>query len=592
MNLVKKLTETYFTTILSSLLLFLIPLCEAGNSLAPEPGNLFLFGILSLLFTSVCSMRSRNKGILLGSFLVCLVIAFFYKWQEILSFVKGFASWLQGIPAETDRLLGWYRICLVCLCCILCLCFQLLAEGLLILRILATAVLCLWLIIDVFTTRSLQHLSVVCALGYNIITYIVLTQKHWKKHKNQPQRPYLIWILPFLTCYLVLMLLMPAPSEPYDWKFVKDMYRQLRIFAGNLPFGGKEDFQPSVSGFSEDGRLLGDLIEENQEVMLIQPKNPLQTNVYLTGKVYDTFTGTGWLQSNSYKHRDRKLDTLETLYAVSLYDEKQELNYVRSATLGITYLDLHTGYLFAPLKTWKVIGNDLQYTDEDGNLLLAKKRGYGTTYDSYYFQLNVDHPLFYTFLEASRTSDKEVWKQLSHKYSLAFEEKLSLADVEAHKESIQTLYGASNTISSEAWEWLTEITRNATTDVEKLKAIEAALSSLEYTRTPGALPESIASPEAFLDYFLLENKKGYCSYFATAFVLLARAEGLPARYVEGFCVPIEGTQPTTVYGSQAHAWPEVYMEGVGWIPLPATAKSATPPGRSVTILLSPRQMHL
>ena len=566
----KKLAEKYLTTILSSLLLFLIPLCEAENYLSLRPHYILLFCIISLLFTGFCAMKPRNKGILFGSLFICIMVVLLYKWQTLLTFVQGFVTWLQGTAPETEPLLGWYPLFLVCLCSTLCFFFQLLAERLLILRSLTATALGIWLIGDVFTQRSLQHPTAVCAFGYIIITYIVLTQKHWKKHKNQPQRPYLIWILPFLVCYLLLMVLMPAPEKPYDWKLVKDMYQKLLVFAGNLPFGGREDFQPSISGFSEDGRLLGDFIEDTQEIMLLQPKNSLQTNVYLTGKVYDTFTGTQWLQTNTYKERDRKLDTLETLYAISLYDREQELNYIRSATLGITYLELHTGYLFAPLKTWKVIGNDLQYTDEDGNLLFDKMRGYGTTYDSYYFQLNVDHPLFYAFLEAPRSSDREVWKQILHKYSLAFEERLSLTDLETHQKTIQTLYGASYTLSRETEEWLMGITQNATTDIEKLKAIEAALSSLEYTRTPGALPESIASPEDFLDYFLLENKKGYCSYFATAFVLLARAEGIPARYVEGFCVPIKGTEPTTVYGNQAHAWPEVYIQGVGWIPFEPT----------------------
>ena len=92
--------------------------------------------------------------------------------------------------------------------------------------------------------------------------------------------------------------------------------------------------------------------------------------------------------------------------------------------------------------------------------------------------------------------------------------------------------------------------------------------------TPGPLPKHITTPEAFLDYFLLESKQGYCSYFATAFVLLARAEGIPARYVEGFCVPLQGEQSLTVYGNMVHAWPEVYIQGVGGIPFEPTRDMA------------------
>lgn len=60
---------------------------------------------------------------------------------------------------------------------------------------------------------------------------------------------------------------------------------------------------------------------------------------------------------------------------------------------------------------------------------------------------------------------------------------------------------------------------------------------MEYNKNPGVLPDQVADGKSFLDFFLLESQKGYCTYYATAFVLLARAEGFPARYVQGFCVP-------------------------------------------------------
>lgn len=111
---------------------------------------------------------------------------------------------------------------------------------------------------------------------------------------------------------------------------------------------------------------------------------------------------------------------------------------------------------------------------------------------------------------------------------------------------------------------------DARTDMEKLQAIERELSSFTYTSMPGKLPESIGSAEEFLEYFLLESKEGYCTYFATAFVLLARAEGIPARYAQGFCVPMGESGFATVLSNMAHSWPEVYMEGVGWIPFEPT----------------------
>ncbi|MDE5588678.1 MAG: transglutaminase-like domain-containing protein, partial [Acetatifactor sp.] len=125
-------------------------------------------------------------------------------------------------------------------------------------------------------------------------------------------------------------------------------------------------------------------------------------------------------------------------------------------------------------------------------------------------------------------------------------------------------------LSEEMEDWLGKIVADAGTNVEKLRAIERALSALTYTLTPGELPDSVADAGDFLDYFLLESRQGYCTYFATAFVLLARAEGIPARYVQGYCIPLGEQGEARVYSNMAHAWPEVYLDGVGWIPFEPT----------------------
>ncbi|MFW5879142.1 MAG: DUF4129 domain-containing transglutaminase family protein, partial [Myxococcota bacterium] len=77
-----------------------------------------------------------------------------------------------------------------------------------------------------------------------------------------------------------------------------------------------------------------------------------------------------------------------------------------------------------------------------------------------------------------------------------------------------------------------------------------------------------------LDYFLLERQAGHCEYFATAMVVLLRLQGVPARVAVGFqggrWNPSGGYY--TVRQGDAHAWVEVYREGVGWLryePTPA-----------------------
>lgn len=101
-------------------------------------------------------------------------------------------------------------------------------------------------------------------------------------------------------------------------------------------------------------------------------------------------------------------------------------------------------------------------------------------------------------------------------------------------------------------------------------AIEAYLRTFAYDLTVPPLPEEV---QDVADYFLFDLQRGYCDYYATAFVVLARAVGLPARFVTGFAAG--GWNPTeqvwTVTEADAHSWPEVYFPDVGWVPFEPTA---------------------
>lgn len=77
----------------------------------------------------------------------------------------------------------------------------------------------------------------------------------------------------------------------------------------------------------------------------------------------------------------------------------------------------------------------------------------------------------------------------------------------------------------------------------------------------------------FVDYFLNESHRGYCVHFASAGVLLMRASGVPARYVEGYTTVVPKFGTASVLDSDAHAWVEIYLDGYGWYPV-----DMTPPG--------------
>jgi len=81
----------------------------------------------------------------------------------------------------------------------------------------------------------------------------------------------------------------------------------------------------------------------------------------------------------------------------------------------------------------------------------------------------------------------------------------------------------------------------------------------------------------FVEYFLFESHEGYCVHFASSAVLALRYFGIPARYATGYVVsPCDfkaaekGTYTAVVTSKQAHAWAEIYLDGIGWVPVEMT----------------------
>ncbi|MDE9366494.1 DUF3488 and transglutaminase-like domain-containing protein [Luteipulveratus sp. YIM 133132] len=62
----------------------------------------------------------------------------------------------------------------------------------------------------------------------------------------------------------------------------------------------------------------------------------------------------------------------------------------------------------------------------------------------------------------------------------------------------------------------------------------------------------------------LVTRQGYCTQFATAMVMLARSQDIPARLAVGFLPGTADGQSYQVRQSDAHAWPELYFPGLGW----------------------------
>ncbi|MFN2270935.1 MAG: transglutaminase-like domain-containing protein [Anaerolineae bacterium] len=114
-----------------------------------------------------------------------------------------------------------------------------------------------------------------------------------------------------------------------------------------------------------------------------------------------------------------------------------------------------------------------------------------------------------------------------------------------------------------------DLTATEPTPYDRAYAIETYLRTFPYNLN---VPKPTGDRDV-ADYFLFELQEGYCDYYATAMVVMARAAGLPARYVAGYAAGsydyVEGHY--LVVEANAHAWAEVYFPGYGWIEFEPTA---------------------
>ncbi|HRO92580.1 transglutaminaseTgpA domain-containing protein [Citricoccus sp.] len=119
-----------------------------------------------------------------------------------------------------------------------------------------------------------------------------------------------------------------------------------------------------------------------------------------------------------------------------------------------------------------------------------------------------------------------------------------------------------------------EVTAGMTNPVEQAAAIQAHLTSGRFTYSETAPVErgydgsGLRMTEQFL-----EAGAGYCIHYASAMTMMAQSVGIPARVVVGYApvaaTPGTGTQHR-VTSDRAHSWPELYLNGVGWVPFEPT----------------------
>lgn len=122
-------------------------------------------------------------------------------------------------------------------------------------------------------------------------------------------------------------------------------------------------------------------------------------------------------------------------------------------------------------------------------------------------------------------------------------------------------------VEPQVYEIAREITAYASNDFDRA----AALCTYLQRGFPYSLEQSDPPlTRDFVSWFLLEEKRGYCTSFASAMTVLARSVGLPARYIEGYAANPDADGVARVTQQDGHAWSEIYFPGFGWLAFDAT----------------------
>ena len=138
-----------------------------------------------------------------------------------------------------------------------------------------------------------------------------------------------------------------------------------------------------------------------------------------------------------------------------------------------------------------------------------------------------------------------------------------------------------------------QVAGGATTPYDTAMALQTYLrSTTNFTYDTRVAPATTS--DAVWDF--LQDRRGYCVQFATAMAIMARTLGIPTRVAVGF-LPGQAVQDGDHYtyvvsGKLAHAWPELYFQGIGWVrfePTPAQQTGMPPAWSDPLANLPPAQ---
>jgi len=353
-----------------------------------------------------------------------------------------------------------------------------------------------------------------------------------------------------LASLLLAMVLLPGPEKTN--KPLEDVANRVREMISDYLFFNepRSSYSLKTEGYQPMSERLGGPAEPgDRPVMEVRTDRAL----LLRGTVKDSYTGLSWYDSiSSRRHlyidprltglRDSTMDarrpTADTRRGSALF-AGQPVEVVMAAP-GVSTL-------FMPQRFSELRSNPdmVPYFNLASEIFITRDTAPGDTYSATAYVLMADTPGVAEMVESLRG------REVDENYE----------SVEAHY--LHVPEAVEPGVYALAAEW----TEGAFTPFDKAMALTRRLrAAYPYTLDQNIPPAS----RDFVSWFLLEERKGYCTSFASSLAVMGRLVGLPTRYVEGYAVLPGSEGIAWVTGRNAHAWVEIYFEHFGWVSFDAT----------------------
>jgi transglutaminase-like putative cysteine protease len=326
--------------------------------------------------------------------------------------------------------------------------------------------------------------------------------------------------------------------------------------AGNGPGNGEGSSQKT---FNPITRLQDQLSQPTPTQLLIYRTTDPQPD-YLRMTTLDTYNGSGW--SASKLEADRKNARVQKGIATPVGDLAPHRDFTMKIAVDRDHLAVY--WLPVPFGPTKV--------DVDGTWLWDPKSQ--------------------TVFSASRTTVNLPAYNVTASRVLPDRNALDAARTDGVDPSINAQYGQAITVTPYVRNLVKDLTAAQASEYDKAAALQAYFTNPRngFVYDLHSSQPTVAGGDALTAF--LTGKHGFCEQYATAMAAMLRVAGIPSRVAVGFTPGTRSDDDKTLYSvttSDAHAWPEAWFPGTGWVrfePTPSVSGS-TVPDYSVPVAAAP-----